>query len=105
MDSPAQTVVDNPGKFRYEIYAGDELAGFVTYQLGSDVIAFLHTQVEPQFEGKGFASHLARAVLDDARKRGLSVLPYCPYVSEWIQRHPDYADLVPPPRRQDFGLA
>jgi len=105
MESPAPAVVDNPGKSRYEIYVGDELAGFVTYELDGDVISFLHTQVEPEFEGSGFASQLVRATLDDARNRKLSVLPFCPYVSAWIKRHPDYADLVPASRRQNFGLS
>ena len=49
-------------------------------------------------------THLARFSLDDARERGLAVLPFCPYVNSWIKKHPEYADLVPEDRRGDFGL-
>jgi predicted GNAT family acetyltransferase len=102
MDTPV--VKDNPGESRYEVYVDDDLAGFVTYRLDSDVIAFLHTQVSPEFQGGGVASALVREALDDARARGLAVLPFCPYVSAWIRRHPEYADLVSADQRARFAL-
>ena len=78
-----------------------ELAGFVDYRLRGHAISLVHTEVEPAFRGAHLATHLARFSLDDARKRGLAVLPSCPYISSWIKKHPDYTDLVPrgPPRR------
>jgi uncharacterized protein len=113
MDSAATdapVVTDNPAASRYELYVGSELAGFVTYQLRKHdtVISLLHTEVEPAFQGAHLGTHLgthlARFSLDDARRRGLAVLPFCPYVASWIKKHPDYADLVPQDRRADFGL-
>lgn len=109
MDSAATdapVVTDNPAASRYELHVGSELAGFVTYKLRKHdtVISLLHTQVEPAFQGEHLATHLARFSLDDARQRGLSVLPFCPYIASWIRKHPDYADLVPQDRRADFGL-
>ena len=109
MDSAATdapVVTDNPAASRYELHVGSELAGIVTYQLRKHdtVISLLHTEVEPAFQGAHLATHLARYSLDDARGRGLSVLPFCPYVASWIKKHPDYADLVPQDRRADFGL-
>jgi predicted GNAT family acetyltransferase len=112
MDSAATdapVVTDNPAASRYELHVGNELAGFVTYQLGGDdgddkVISFLHTEIEPAFQGAHLATHLARFSLDDARARGLAVLPFCPYIASWIKKHPDYADLVPQANRADFGL-
>ena len=71
------------------------LAGFATYRLHPGRITFLHTEIEPEYEGSGLGSRLAAAVLDDARARGLSVVPICPFISSWIRRHPEYADLVP----------
>ena len=67
-------------------------------------ISLNHTEVEPAFQGEGLATKLARFSLDDARKRGLAVLPFCPYVNSWIKKHPEYTDLVPEDRRGDFGL-
>jgi hypothetical protein len=102
----APVVTDNPAASRYELHVGTELAGMVSYQLRKHdtVISLLHTEVEPAFQGAHLATHLARYSLDDARRRGLAVLPFCPYITSWIKKHPDYADLVPPERRADFGL-
>lgn len=109
MDSAATdapVVTDNPAASRFELHVGTELAGFVTYQLDEHdkAISFLHTEVEPAFQGAHLATHLARFSLDDARKRGLAVLPFCPYIGAWIKKHPEYADLVPQDSRADFGL-
>jgi uncharacterized protein len=101
-------VTDNPSASRYELHVmpGGELAGFVEYKLrqGDTVISLVHTQVEPAFEGRGLAGQLARFSLDNARERGLTVLPFCPYIKSWIKKHPDYAELVPQDRRDEFGL-
>ena len=102
----APVVTDNPAASRYELHVGAELAGFVDYRLRDQdtVISLVHTQVEPAYQGEHLATHLARFSLDDARSRGLGVLPFCPYINSWIKKHPEYADLVPPSRRADFGL-
>lgn len=97
-------VTDNPAESRFELRAGCQLAGFVVYQLRDQLINLVHTEVDPAFQGAGLASQLARASLDDARKRQLAVLPTCPYIRSWLKKHPDYADLVPPERRAKFGL-
>ena len=102
----APVVTDNPAASRYELHVGTELAGFVDYLLRDHdtVISLVHTQMEPAFKGAHLATHLARFSLDDARARGLAVLPFCPYIASWIKKHPDYADLVPQANRADFGL-
>jgi uncharacterized protein len=104
----APVVTDNPGASRYELHIGTALAGFVDYRLrdhdSGTVISLIHTEVEPAFEGQGLATHLARFSLDDARARGLAVLPFCPYITSWIKKHPEYTDLVPEDRRGEFGL-
>ncbi|MEV4481891.1 GNAT family N-acetyltransferase [Micromonospora coxensis] len=89
------TVTDAPEKERFE--ARDEtgaLAGLVTYQLTGAIIAYTHTEVGPEFEGRGVGSTLARAVLDDARARGRTVVPICPFISEWLGKHPEYDSIV-----------
>jgi predicted GNAT family acetyltransferase len=99
------TVRDNPAENRYEIYDGDKLAGFSDYQLTENTIAFTHTEVNPAFGGRGLARQLVVAELDDARRRGLAVLPFCPYVRKVIAQNPDtYLDLVPQEQRDRFEL-
>jgi hypothetical protein len=88
-------VTDVPAELRYEAKDGQALAGLAAYLLTrNDLIVFTHTEVEAGYEGKGVGSRLARAALDDARSRGLGVVPLCPFIKGWIDRHPDYADLV-----------
>jgi uncharacterized protein len=101
-DAPALT--DNPAASRYEMHVGAELAGFIDYRLRDTAISLVHTEIEPAFQGAHLAGHLARFALDDARERGLAVLPFCPYVASWIKKHPEYAELVPQDRRADFRL-
>lgn len=79
---------------RYEITVDDQLAGFVTFRLDGDVITFVHTETESEFQGHGAASTLVREALDDVRARGLRVIPRCPYVRSFLDDHPEYQDLL-----------
>jgi predicted GNAT family acetyltransferase len=103
-------VTDNPGSSRFEILdaleegGSEELAGFAEYHLHQEEIAFIHTEVDPRFGGRGLGGVLARAALDAARERGLAVLPHCPFIRGWIGKHPEYVDLVPEVERPRFGL-
>ena len=87
-------VVDVRDKKRYEIRVDGEVAGFAEYILTDDMVTFTHTEIDPAHEGQGLGGTLVRGALDDVRPRGLAVLPLCPFVKGWIQRHPDYTDLV-----------
>ncbi|WP_237089544.1 GNAT family N-acetyltransferase [Nocardioides dokdonensis] len=99
------TVRDNREKNRYEIHDGDQLAGFTDYKLTSAKIAFTHTEVDPAFGGRGLARRLVEFGLDDARERGLAVLPFCPYVRKVIAADPEKClDLVPAKDRDRFDL-
>lgn len=92
-------VTDNPAAERYEIVVDGERAGFVTYRLSPGVISFLHTEIDPEQERQGFGSRLVADALDDARAKQLAVRPVCPFVAYFIERHPEYADLVAAGRR------
>lgn len=87
-------VVDQPDHKRYEIRVDGELAGFADYILTPGMITFTHTEIDQSFEGKGMGGVLTREALDDVRERELTVLPVCPFVKGWIERHPEYLDLV-----------
>ncbi|MCI2417289.1 N-acetyltransferase [Saccharopolyspora sp. K220] len=102
--STQKEIADNPDASRFEIHADGELAGFTEYKLHPKSIAFMHTEIDSRFEGRGLGSALARAALDAARQRGLAVLPYCPFIRGWISKHPDYLDLVPADKRANFEL-
>ena len=88
------SVVDDVEEGRYEARLGTELVAFIHYHLDSERITLIHTQVDRAHEGEGIASRLIGEALDDIRQRGLTVVPMCPFVRGYVQRHPEYADLV-----------
>jgi hypothetical protein len=101
----ANTVVDAPPKSRYELLVDDAIVGFADYALGTDRIAVLHVEVDQSFGGHGLGRELVDAVFDDARRRGLFVLPHCPFARKVVAENQDaYLDLVPLDARAEFGL-
>ena len=70
------------------------------YRRRPDRILLTHTEIDPSCEGRGYGSLLARAVLDAARADGLQVAPLCPFIRDYIDRHPEYEDLVAPGHRR-----
>lgn len=89
------TVSNNADTSRYEVRVNDELAGFADYTLHAEQITFTHTEVFDAFSGQGLAGQLARESLDDVRAQGgRRVVPSCPFYKSWIEKHPDYQDLV-----------
>jgi hypothetical protein len=97
-------VRDNPDRSRFEETVGGRRVGFLRYRRFGDRIDLIHTEILPQHEGKGYGGALIAAALAHAREEGLAVIPHCPFVREFIERHPDALDLVPSERRAEFGL-
>jgi len=93
-DQPEVDIVDNPAERRYEARVGGEVAGIVEYGRIEGRLVALHTEVLPQFGGRGIASSLVRRVLKDAREQGLKVTPRCPFFAAHFERHPEDADLL-----------
>ena len=88
-------VSNNVEANRYEATVDGALAGFAEYQLRDGIIVFTHTEVDSAFEGQGVGSALARSALDDVRAAGeRKVVPLCPFIKGWIEKHPDYEPLV-----------
>lgn len=97
-------IANDPAGHRYEIRSDGEPAGFLTYRLRPGSIELVHTEIDEEFEGRGLGSRLISFALDDARERGLAVLPLCPFVNDYMRRHRQYVDLVPEGRREEFEL-
>lgn len=89
-------VVDDPDAHRYVAYLGARPAGFVTYRALTGRIVLIHTETDPTLQGAGVGSALAAGALDDIRARGLLVTPRCSFIRSYIERHPEYDDLVAP---------
>ena len=78
---------------RYELLIDGELVGVVDYQEQGDVLDFPHTEIDPSRRGQGLGAVLVQGALNDVRARGQQVVPTCWYVAEFLDHHPDYADL------------
>ena len=87
-------VHDNPSQSRFEIDDDGKLAGFAQYVRRPGRILFMHTEIDPAFEGRGLGSQLAAAALNATRAAGERVVPLCPFIGSFIERHPEYDDLV-----------
>ena len=99
-DSPAPrtttvtvTVTDEGDRFEARTDDG-VVAGFAAYVREPGKVIFTHTEVDPAFEGQGIGSALAAGALDQVRESGERVVPLCPFVRAYIERHPDYEDLT-----------
>jgi hypothetical protein len=88
------TVRDNPQGNRYELVLDDTVVGEIVYRLQPGAVVRLHTEVSDELEGQGLGAQLVAGALDDIRARGLRIVPLCPFVSSYLRRHPEYADLV-----------
>jgi predicted GNAT family acetyltransferase len=80
----------------YEVTVDGRHAGLAVVRLERDAVVFTHTEIEPAFEGKGIGSVLVKGALDDVRAQDKRVVPLCPFVAGYIDRHPQHADLLSP---------
>jgi predicted GNAT family acetyltransferase len=89
----AAVVRDNTSRHRFELEIDDQVAK-ASYRLQGNVITFTHTAVPDSLEGGGVGSRLARGALEMVRAAGLKVVAKCPFIAGWIERHPDFKDLL-----------
>ncbi|WP_316667570.1 GNAT family N-acetyltransferase [uncultured Propionibacterium sp.] len=87
-------IIDDTEKHRYRVLVDGAVAGFLEYSVSDGVVTMPHTVVDPAYGGRGLAGRLARRALDDAAEAGRTVVPSCPFVAGWIDRHPQYQHLV-----------
>jgi predicted GNAT family acetyltransferase len=90
-DLPAMEVTNNTAKSRYELPTPHGLA-IAVYRQQGNALVFTHTEVPSDDEGQGIGSRLVRAALDDAKRRGLRIVPACSFVVDFVRRHPQYGD-------------
>ncbi|HTY49772.1 MAG TPA: GNAT family N-acetyltransferase [Steroidobacteraceae bacterium] len=86
-------VRDNSEASRYELDTPSGPA-FIDYRRHGGVAALVHAEVPQALQGQGIGSQLAQGVLELARAQGLKILPRCPFIAAYIQRHPQYQDLL-----------
>ena len=88
------TVEDEPAAQRFVVRVDGAEAGATYYRRVGDRVVFTHTEVDDAYGGRGIGSALARGALDAVRAHGERVVPLCPFIAAYIDRHPDVADLI-----------
>src|SRR4051794_17562012 len=94
--SDGQEFRDNPSANRYELPVGEHLAFVQYHDKPGGVRVLLHTEVPAALEGQGIGGRIVRAALEDAKAHHRLVVPACPFVSSYIERHPEYKALIAP---------
>ena len=89
----SRTIVHNPAQCRFEWTEGTSLC-VLDYELDDGIMLVTHTGVPEAVGGRGIAADLSRTALDTARANGWRVKPLCSYVAAYIERHPEYQDLL-----------
>jgi predicted GNAT family acetyltransferase len=87
-------VVHVPELNRWEVRVREQTAGFTEYFMKDDRFVFVHTEIGEEFGGRGLGSILARGALDDVRAMGRVLVPLCPFIRDWMDRHEDYLELA-----------
>ena len=93
-ERPAIEIVDDVAHSKFAATLGGERAGVIVYERRDGAIDLQHTIVRPEAEGNGVGSALIRFALDAARAAGERVVPSCPFVQAYLERHPEDRDLV-----------
>ncbi|WP_291382459.1 GNAT family N-acetyltransferase [Demequina sp.] len=82
------SITRNDASGRYHITVDGQEAGFVAFEQSDTHIAFTHTELLDAFQGQGVGSRLAAEALADAASQGLTIIPLCPYMARYLERHP-----------------
>ncbi len=95
-------VWENSAEHRYEAIVEGQLAGFTEYRIRSGRHWFVHTEIDAAFEQMGVGSSLVKGAMDDMRSRNLLIVPTCPFVAAWLDRHEEYQDLIDAETLHDY---
>ena len=86
-------VFDNTAGSRYELQL-DGGTAFINYTVAGNVRTLTHAEVPVALRGGGIAARLTSGALELARSQGIKVIPRCPYIVTYLERHPQYQDLI-----------
>lgn len=87
-------VTDNQGKHRFEMEVSGGQHAIAQYRIDGGTIVFTHTEVPAEMRGQGLGEALARGAMDIVRTRNLKVVAQCPFIRKFIEKNPEFQDLV-----------
>ena len=86
-------VIDNKEARRFEAEVDGHWA-IIEYSVLPNILSLNHVEVEKTLEGKGVATEMAEKVLLQIELRGLKVIPVCPFIKKYIQKHPEWKSII-----------
>jgi len=92
-DETSGSFRDNEARKRYELLFEGHTA-FIDYKKTRNKIYLIHTDVPAALEGRGIGSRIVLQALVDIRKKGLVLVPLCPFVAKYLKKHPHWNELV-----------
>lgn len=96
MDTEIPPVQHRPERQMFEMEFGSGRRALIEYRQMQGSLAFTHTEVPPELEGRGIGGRLVKTALDWARDQNTSVIPACSFVLAYVRRHQEYLDLMAP---------
>lgn len=85
---------NNAAASRYELVIDTQVVGIADYFVAGQAVVFPHTEIAPPLQGRGLGAELVRGALDDVRRSGRVIVPQCWFVAQFVDEHPEYADLL-----------
>ncbi|MDO5041603.1 MAG: GNAT family N-acetyltransferase [Peptoniphilus sp.] len=79
---------------RAAAYDGKKLIGQCTYSKSDNIWIIDHTLVDPEYGGQGIAAKLVKEVVDNAREKGVKIVPLCSYAVKQFEKKEEYRDLL-----------
>lgn len=83
------SIIDNQPERQFELHADGDVS-VLTYRISGDRMRLIHTEVPRAQRGRGYADMLAHAALERAQREHRRVIPLCPFVKAYLDRHPEY---------------
>ncbi|WP_261665061.1 GNAT family N-acetyltransferase [Deinococcus sp. Marseille-Q6407] len=94
----------NADEQRYEAYQDGQQVGALEYEDMGNAALLTHTEISPEHGGQGYGGQLVQGALEDLRQQGKMIVPQCPFVADFIQKHPEYLELVHPNQRGQLSM-
>lgn len=90
---PASEVRNDEARSRYELVVDGQIIGVADYRVVGDEVVFPHTEIDHRHRGNGWGEVLVQGAMEDVRSTGRTVVPRCWFVAEFLELHPEFADL------------